>query len=77
MIVKLSILVISMFLIGYLLGRVEERVKNESTVSKKLDISRYLNNRDTSIQVEQRKKCKRSHDMVSNMDCGSVRDNSD
>lgn len=73
MIFKLSLLVAAMFFLGYTLGHIEERVKNES-VSKKLDISKYLNNSNTSIQMERRAHDKRGNPLVPDDLSRSIRD---
>ena len=52
-IVGICILVIAMWTIGYICGRVEEREKNGS-VAKKLDISRLVSSDNTSMEVERK-----------------------
>ena len=52
-IVGICILVVAMWTIGYICGRVEEREKNGS-VAKKLDISRLIRSDNTSVDVERK-----------------------
>ena len=49
--VCICIVTLAMFAIGYICGRVEEREKNGS-VAKKLDISKFIVDHNTSMEVE-------------------------